>query len=100
MWASNRPFSFIMELLRKESGPKRLLHFNLTISFSYAIIYPESEVTAMSKKKKTIPPISTYEVIRKQHRDWGEINPICRRIENKKKNHKEKHKGKEFDNYD
>lgn len=54
----------------------------------------------MSKKKKTIPPISTYEVIRKQHRDWGEINPICRRIENKKKNHKEKHKGKEFDNYD
>ena len=51
----------------------------------------------MGKKKKTPPTISTYEVIRKMRRDWGEINPISRRIENKKKNHKEKHKGKEFD---
>lgn len=48
-------------------------------------------------KKKEIKPISTYEVIRKQRRDWGEINPITRRIENKKKNRKEKHKGKEYD---
>ena len=51
----------------------------------------------MSKKKKSIPTISTYEVIRKQRRSWNEVNPITRRIENKKKNHKEKHKGKEFD---
>lgn len=49
------------------------------------------------KRKKTAATISTYEVVRKQRRDWGEINPITRRIENKKKNRKEKHKGKEFD---
>lgn len=51
-------------------------------------------------KKKSIPAISTYEVVRKMRRDWGEINPVSRRIENKKKNHKEKHKRKEFENYD
>ena len=51
----------------------------------------------MSKKKKTIPTVSTYEVIRKQRRDFGEISPVTRRIESKKKNHKEKHKGKELD---
>lgn len=53
----------------------------------------------MSKKKKSIPTVSTYEIVRKMRRDWGEINPISRRIENKKKNYKEKYKGKEFDDY-
>lgn len=47
------------------------------------------------KKKPTT--ISTYEVVRKQRRDWGEINPVTRTIPNKKKNRKEKHKRKEFD---
>ncbi len=49
----------------------------------------------MKKKKPTT--ISTYEVIRKQRRDWQEVNPVTRRIEGKKKNQKIKHKGKEFD---
>ena len=38
------------------------------------------------KKQKTNPStISTYNTIKKIRRDWGEINPITRRIENKKK---------------
>ena len=48
-------------------------------------------------KKKSIPTVSTYEVIKKMRRDWGEVNPVGHRIENKKKNHKEKHKRKELD---
>lgn len=49
----------------------------------------------MKKKKPTT--ISTYEVMQKQRHDWGEINPVTRTIPNKKKNHKEKHKRKDYD---
>lgn len=51
----------------------------------------------MSKKKKTTN--STYEVVRKIRGDWGMINPVTKVIPNKKKNRKEKHKGKEY-NYE
>lgn len=40
---------------------------------------------------------SNYEVYRKIRRDFGNINPITKVIPNKKKNHKEKHKGKRYD---
>ena len=49
----------------------------------------------MSTKK--IPTISTYEVERKVRRDWGEISPVTKVIQNKKKNPKIKHKRKEYD---
>ena len=49
------------------------------------------------KKQKSIPAVSTYEVERKTRRDWGAISPVTRRIENKKKNQKIKHKRKEYD---
>jgi len=48
----------------------------------------------MSKKKETN---STYEVVRKIRGDWGAINPVTRIIPNKKKNHKEKHKGRMYE---
>lgn len=51
----------------------------------------------MSKKKKNTN--STYEVVRKIRGDWGAVNPVTKVIPNKKKNRKEKHKGKEY-NYE
>ena len=48
----------------------------------------------MSKKMETNP---TYEVVRKIRGDWGAINPVTRIIPNKKKNRKEKHKGRMFE---
>lgn len=51
----------------------------------------------MSKKKSQN---ATYEVIRKIRNDWGSVNPVTKIIPNKKKNHKEKHKGKEFKDYE
>ena len=49
----------------------------------------------MSKKKNATN--STYEVVRKIRGDWGAVNPVTKVIPNKKKNRKEKHKGKEYD---
>lgn len=49
----------------------------------------------MSKKNKSTN--STYEVIRKMRGDWGAISPVTKIIENKKKNFKIKHKGKQYD---
>lgn len=50
-------------------------------------------------KKKTHPDaaISTLEVSRKIRGDWGATNPVTRVIPNKKKNRKEKHKGRMYD---
>lgn len=48
----------------------------------------------MSKKKETN---STYEVVRKIRGDWGAVNPVTRIIPNKKKNRKEKHKGRMYE---
>lgn len=48
----------------------------------------------MSKKKETN---STYEVVRKIRGNWGAVNPVTRIIPNKKKNRKEKHKGKIYE---
>ena len=52
----------------------------------------------MSKKKKSIPTVSTYEVVRKMRRDWGEINPVTR-VEINKKFKKPKHIKKEWDKH-
>ena len=49
----------------------------------------------MSKKKKN--GTSTYDVVSKMRRDWGEIKPITRVIPDKKKRPKIKHKGREYD---
>jgi hypothetical protein len=49
----------------------------------------------MSKKNKFTN--STYEVIHKMRGDWGTISPVTKIIENKKKNFKIKHKGKQYD---
>lgn len=51
----------------------------------------------MTKIKKDTN--TTYEVVRKIHGDWGNVNPVTKIIPNKKKNLKIKHKGKEY-NYD
>lgn len=48
----------------------------------------------MSKNK---PENTSYEVNRKIRRDWGEIKPYTRIIPNKKKNSKDKHKGRRYD---
>lgn len=48
----------------------------------------------MSKKKETN---STYEAVRKIRGGWGAISPVTKIIENKKKNFKIKHKGKQYD---
>ena len=48
----------------------------------------------MKKSKNTN---TTYETIRKMRGDWGAISPVTKIIPNKKKNRKEKHKGREFD---
>ena len=39
----------------------------------------------MKKQKINPATISTYETIKKIRNDWGNLNPITRRIENKKK---------------
>lgn len=41
--------------------------------------------------------ISTYNALKKIRGNFNSICPITRRIENKKKNPKIKHKGREFD---
>ena len=52
----------------------------------------------MSKnKKKNLESNPTYEAIRKIRGDWGNISPVTKVIENKKKNPKIKHKGKQYD---
>ena len=51
----------------------------------------------MNKKKISGDTAATYKVNRKIRRDFGEICPITRRIENKKKNPRIKHKGRQFD---
>lgn len=52
----------------------------------------------MKKKTKASPAaISTYEVVRKMRSDWGAISPVSRVISNKKKNKKEKHKGRMYE---
>ena len=51
-------------------------------------------------KKKTSAStnaISTYEVARKIRRDWNGVVPITKVIPNKKKNRKEKHKGRMYE---
>ena len=48
----------------------------------------------MSKKKETS---TTYEIVRKVRGDWGAVNPVTKVIPNKKKDHKIKHKRKEYD---
>lgn len=51
-------------------------------------------------KKKTnasASAISTYEVARKIRGDCRNISPVSRVIENKKKNRKEKHKGRMYE---
>lgn len=57
------------------------------------LIYAQ-EVVVMSKKKETN---STYEAVRKIRGGWGAISPVTKIIENKKKNFKIKHKGKQYD---
>jgi hypothetical protein len=52
-------------------------------------------IPLMAKKKKTDDPY--YEAWKKQRGDWGEINPVTKIIPNKKKNQKEKHRGKQYD---
>ena len=49
----------------------------------------------MTKKKKTDDPY--YEAWKKQRGDWGEISPVTKIIPNKKKNQKEKYRGKQYD---
>lgn len=40
------------------------------------------------KNQKTNPStISTYNAVKKIRGDWGDINPITRRVENKKKDY-------------
>lgn len=52
------------------------------------------------KKQKTNPAtISTYNTIKKMRGDWGAINPITRRIENKKKNYQPPYDYYEEDDY-
>ena len=52
----------------------------------------------MSKnKKKNLNSNPTYEVVRKIRGDWGGVKPYTRIIENKKKNPKIKHKGKQYE---
>jgi len=41
----------------------------------------------MKKQKINPSTISTYETIKKIRNDWGNLNPITRRIENKKKDY-------------
>lgn len=43
---------------------------------------------------------STYEILEKIRNDWGNINPVTKVIPNKKKNPKNKHKGKEYKDED
>lgn len=57
--------------------------------------HQRKEENQMSKKNKSTN--STYEVIRKMRGDWGAISPVTKIIENKKKNFKIKHKGKQYD---
>lgn len=52
----------------------------------------------MSKKKNDISKENpSYEANRKIRRDWGAISPVTRKIGNKKKNPKIKHKGRQYD---
>lgn len=52
----------------------------------------------MNKKEKEISKENpTYGVEKRTRRDWGSINPITKIIPNKKKNQKEKHKGRQYD---
>lgn len=53
----------------------------------------------MSKKKKNVSDAAnlTLEVNRKIRGDWGAINPVTKVVPNKKKNQKEKHKGRMYD---
>lgn len=52
----------------------------------------------MSKKKNNISNSNpTYEAIKKIRGDWNGVKPYTRIIENKKKNPKIKHKGKQYD---
>ena len=46
------------------------------------------------KKIETNP---MYDAWRKIRGDWGEVKPVTRVIPNKKKNPKDKHKGKRYD---
>lgn len=41
--------------------------------------------------------LTTYNVVRKERRDFGLISPVTKVISNKKKNPRTKHKGKQFD---
>ena len=52
----------------------------------------------MAKKKKIVSDTDrAYEVNRKIRRDWGGVKPYTRIIENKKKNPKIKHKGRQYE---
>lgn len=52
----------------------------------------------MSKnKKKNLNSNPTYEVVKKMRGDWNGVKPYTRIIENKKKNPKIKHKGKQYE---
>lgn len=48
----------------------------------------------MNKKKNSN---STYEAFKKMRGDWNGVKPYTRIIENKKKNPKIKHKGRQYD---
>lgn len=49
----------------------------------------------MPKDKESKNP--NYEAWKKQRGDWGDISPVTKIVPNKKKNRKEKHKGKQYD---
>lgn len=52
----------------------------------------------MNKREKEIAKENpTYGVEKRTRRDWGNINPITKVIPNKKKNQKEKHRDRRYD---
>ena len=51
-------------------------------------LFNKKEGNSTMKSQKTNPvTISTYKAVKKIRNDWGNLNPITRRIENKKKDY-------------
>lgn len=61
----------------------------------FLIISLKRRVSTIPKDKESKNP--NYETWKKQRSDWGDISPVTKIIPNKKKNRKEKHKGKQYD---
>lgn len=57
------------------------------INFISKLFNKKEGKIAMKKQKINPATISTYETIKKIRNDWGNLNPITRRIENKKKDY-------------